>query len=102
MRKLLSILAVIFCVLFFAAGSVQADGVTEEWVRRYDGPGNDSDWATAIALDGSGNIYVTGESKGSGTDQDYATIKYDSDGNEIWVSRYNGPPAISNDMARAV
>jgi len=61
------------------------------WVQRYNGPGNSWDYANAIALDGSGNVYVTGLSLGSGTNNDYATIKYDPAGNQIWVQRYNGP-----------
>jgi hypothetical protein len=61
------------------------------WVRRYNGPGNSSDWANAIVLDSSGNVYVTGNSGGSGTEKDYATIKYYSNGDTAWVRRYNGP-----------
>ncbi len=68
------------------------------WVRRYDGPGNGDDWAWAITVDGFGNVYVTGQSIGIGTSWDYATIKYDSSGNELWVQRYNGP---GNDEDRA-
>ncbi len=62
---------------------------TEEWVARYNGPGNRSDLATALAVDGSGNIYVTGRSFGLAIDYDYATIKYDASGTEQWVARYN-------------
>jgi len=62
----------------------------EQWVQRYNGPGNDWDNPTAIAVDGQGNVYVTGSSFGSGTSFDYATIKYDSHGVEQWVQRYNG------------
>ena len=66
----------------------------EQWVARYNGPGdsqNSEDYARGIAIDDSGNVYVTGESFGSGTDRDYATIKYSPSGQEEWVARYNGP-----------
>src|SRR5574341_1204041 len=61
------------------------------WVRRYKGPGNSDDYASALALDTAGNLYVTGSSWGSGTFNDYATIKYAPNGDELWVRRYNGP-----------
>jgi hypothetical protein len=45
------------------------------WVRRYNGPGNNEDRPTALAVDDSGNVYVTGYTW-SGTSNDYATVKY--------------------------
>lgn len=63
----------------------------ELWVRRYDGPGGSEDGAYSLALDALGNVYITGESIGIGTDLDYATVKYNADGVEQWVTRYNGP-----------
>jgi hypothetical protein len=63
----------------------------ELWVATYDGPGNNWDIAYDIGVDNSGNIYVTGESAGIGSDKDFVTIKYDSLGNELWLVRYNGP-----------
>lgn len=73
-------------------GSVATFGQTVDtaWVRIYNGPGNNLDRAGAIAVDGSGNVYVTGGSHGSGTSTDYATIKYYPNGDTAWERRHNG------------
>jgi hypothetical protein len=71
------------------------------WVARYNGPGNGSDYAQAIGVDSSGNVYITGGSTGVTASLDYATIKYDSAGNQLWVARYDGP-ASGDDFAVAL
>jgi len=67
---LMSVLSVMLC---FSASSL---AVTQEWIARYNGPGNSSDYAWAMAMDTSGNVYVTGGSYDSDSVWDYATIKY--------------------------
>ena len=61
------------------------------WTNRYNGPGNGDDVAKKVAVDGSNNVIVTGYSVGSGTTNDYTTIKYSSAGVPLWTKRYNGP-----------
>ena len=85
----------------YATVKYSPDG-TELWVRRYDGGYHDfysdrigDDYATSVALDSAGNVYVTGysesrNSEGFNTYYDYATIKYSPDGTELWVRRYGG------------
>ena len=58
------------------------------WEARYLGPANRS-YASDVAIDSIGNVYMTGYSDGVGHVFDYATVKYDSAGNELWVARYD-------------
>ena len=60
------------------------------WIRYYDGPAAGEDRAYALAVDDSGHVYVSGESIGNGSFYDYATIKYNSNGDTLWAKRYNG------------
>jgi hypothetical protein len=63
---------------------------TALWTNRYGNLTNGIDTALALAIDaGSGNVYVTGYSQGSGTGSDYATLAYSSIGQPLWTNRYN-------------
>lgn len=73
----------------------------QQWVSRYQSPENLGDIATAIAVSWSGNVYVTGTSWSSASASDYATLKYNSSGQQQWVTRYNGAQGF-DDYARAI
>ena len=71
------------------------------WTNRYNGPGNGDDTARAIAVDGRGNVIVTGESWGTGSYRDLTTLAYSSDGVPLWTNRFNAA-ANGDDQASAV
>ena len=79
------------CKVFYALISKYSSDGVPLWTNFYNGPGNGDDRALAVALDGSGNVVVTGFSTGIGSGYDYATIKYSSAGVPLWTNRYNGP-----------
>lgn len=73
----------------------------EVWFVTYNGPADGKDYGLDLVVDSDGSVYVTGNSKGNGTDYDICTIKYDLHGNEEWVRRYDGP-AHYDDQGRFI
>jgi uncharacterized delta-60 repeat protein len=72
------------------------------WVRKYNGTADQCDEPYALAIDANGNVYVTGRSEGTGTGFDFLTIKYSSDGDQLWPARYNNPSGNGGDIAYAI
>jgi len=79
----------------FATIKYHATNGEEVWTTLDDGAviydGGYNDEANALAVDDADNIYVSGYSFND-DNKDFATIKYDTDGNEVWktTERPNG------------
>ncbi|MEO0102192.1 MAG: T9SS type A sorting domain-containing protein [candidate division WOR-3 bacterium] len=88
----------------YIGGSIQRGGNKDDFlILKYDANGNlidsaffnnhlanDSERITAMTIDNSGNLYVTGWSKGIGTGRDYLTIKYNANLETLWARRWVG------------
>jgi uncharacterized delta-60 repeat protein len=74
----------------YATVKYNSNGI-QQWVRRYNGPGNDWDEASAIMVSNTGYVYITGYSFNADNNEDIATIKYDTNGVQLWAARYNDP-----------
>jgi PQQ-like domain len=87
----------------YATVAYDASTGATRWVRRFNGPGNDSDYAKSMTVSPDGSrIYVTGYSWDATTDFDYITVAYDAaTGALAWGRRYQGPGG-GNDYAVAV
>src|SRR5262249_22588589 len=79
--------------LDYATVAYDASSGARLWARRYDGPGNGLDAAHALGVSPDGSkVFVTGNSAGSTSFDDYATVAYDaSSGARLWARRYDGP-----------
>jgi uncharacterized delta-60 repeat protein len=73
------------------------------WSYRYNGPGSGDDLPYGLAVDNIGDVFVTGSSKGTNTNLDYATLKINPAGSLLWTARYTGNGIINDtDVATAV
>ncbi len=89
---------------FTIAVSTSGDSI---WGAHYnDAAYNQYDQANALAIDSNGNIIVSGQSDrdpSSIINDDFLTIKYNSNGQMQWTKRYNGTAnAIDRSVAVAV
>src|SRR5437667_5438858 len=84
-------LVIVLHGIWFISVLTSSAQVQQAWVARYDGPAHSTDDPIALALDAAGNLYVTGDSFAANSSPDYATVKYDGNGNQVWVARYHGP-----------
>jgi uncharacterized delta-60 repeat protein len=72
-------------------------GGTEQWATRYTSPGNSQDIPEGLAIDGSGNVYVTGRVRINSSYNDFGTVKYNSTGVQQWFASYNNSLADGDD-----
>jgi len=61
------------------------------WTNSYPSAPVQPSVATSIAVDLASSVYVTGYSSGTNSTNDIVTIKYDANGNQIWLQRYSSP-----------
>ena len=91
-------------------GGVNA-GYDDAWVAKYDSQGNQlwvqqfgsANWedSSGLTVDAAGNVYLTGNTKsypgGFGEPEyDFWVVKYDSEGNQIWLQQFGTGTADSS------
>ncbi len=62
----------------------------QQWVAEYAGVGLNNDFPNDMELDAEGNIFIGGYSYSVTVDADFATLKFDNDGNLLWDVLFNG------------
>ncbi len=103
MKKLIFLFTIIgsLCIL-----SRTSDAQSPEWLWATSAGGTDYDWGLSLALDASGNAYVTGSfssptitfgtttltnsGNSSSSRDDFFLVKYDANGNVLWATSAGG------------
>ncbi|MEP7128204.1 MAG: SBBP repeat-containing protein, partial [Chitinophagales bacterium] len=72
------------------------------WRTMFGAAGNGPDEVTAIWVDASQNVYVTGFGKSEDAGNDFLTIKYDPNGSLLWSAVYNYDVANAYDQPNSI
>jgi hypothetical protein len=59
------------------------------WSKTYAKTDGYDDLPNSLKIDAGGNVYVTGYSWDTNVFADFATVKYDANGNQIWAKRFS-------------
>jgi hypothetical protein len=95
MKLNFTILSLFYLILpFFSDAQINI-----QWEARYNNA-NNVDQAADFEIDGAGNTYVTGSSF-NGSNYDVVTVKYDNNGNQLWVNTY-GTTGLDQATAMAI
>lgn len=78
----------VILLLFILSFTSVYTQVSQQWAARYNGPSNNYEIGLCVAVDASGNVYTAGTEYVA--NYDFVLIKYDPDGNIIWIRKYNG------------
>jgi hypothetical protein len=83
-----------YAVVAYSGGGVPL------WTNEYIGPVNISDAASAVVVDGNGNVFVTGGAYNTNGFYDYVTVAYSGAGVPLWTNRYSsGRDSTANAIA---
>ena len=89
-KSLSSRLAILLVFVLCFSTNINAQ-INVLWEARYTSAGVNTDVGKEIAIDASGNTYVTGTSLTNATNgYDIVTAKYDALGNQLWTTIFNG------------
>ncbi len=77
-------------ILFFSC-ILYTSLVFSQWNKIYNGAGNGMDEIKSMVADNAGNVYVTGYALNAAKNNDYVTIKYNTNGVKQWQASYDGP-----------
>jgi hypothetical protein len=85
--KTKSLIKILFVLASLAGWTAQA----QSWTNSIPGPSDGGVPGPYMALDRSGNAYVTGNVTNNDTSLGYMTVKYSSNGLPVWTNYFRGP-----------
>jgi uncharacterized delta-60 repeat protein len=91
-----------FLLFFLNVTEIMAAG-DRLWVKRYGYMYAGPDYARGMVIDKNDNVIVVGQSLGNASTYfDFAVVKYNAAGNQLWTRRYSGPGGYDEPFAIAV